>query len=381
MSCAVVLTVWAAGDGSGASTKDGFLGYDMCWTGYWLLKWRAAELPGGQGILPRCRQLAQFMIDRQGKDGMLPTRFAENGSVQDELSRTVMAETGPVALFLLALYAQDQNPKYLEAAERALRFLETEVIPKRQWYDYEAFWSCSPRQASLDARTGQWPANDLALTQTVAAYLLAHRVTGEALLDYLLLYQQCWTNPVLENLSCPAMLLGGFTTQNLDAEWSDTRQSQCENILLDYYRTTGKVEYLERGVAARRAQFLVSPSENWAHTGYGRKAGVSSFHWGTGSGMAGIEIEEDYLRDAIVDVTAGRGIGVNGLDVSECGISDGQVRLRISTPFAWKQQPVVVFRRTEPTRRFRLVVNGIEAGTWRGEDLEKGVAVSFAKDQ
>ena len=29
-------TIWAAGDGSGGSTKDGFLGYDMCWTGYWL---------------------------------------------------------------------------------------------------------------------------------------------------------------------------------------------------------------------------------------------------------------------------------------------------------------------------------------------------------
>ena len=56
----------------------------------------------------------------------------------------------------------------------------------------------------------------------------------------------------------------------------------------------GKVEYLERGVAALRAQFPVSPSENWAHVGYGGKAGVSSFHWGTGSGMAGIEIEEEY---------------------------------------------------------------------------------------
>ena len=382
-------TVWAAGDGSGASTKDGFLGYDMCWSGYWLLKWRAAERPGGQGILPRCRQLAEFMIDRQTKDGMLPTRFAEDGSVQDELARTVKAETGPVVLFLLELYNQDKNPKYLKAARKGLEFLETEVIPKRQWYDYETFWSCSPHQARFDERTGQWPANNLALTQTVAAFLLAHRITGEAsyltegevLLDYLLLYQQCWTNPVLENMTGPAMLLGGFTTQNSDAEWSDSRQSQCGNILLDYYRTTGKVEYLERGIAALRAQFPISPSENWAHVGYGRRAGVSRFHWGTGSGMAGIEIEEDYLRDAIVDVAAGRGIGVNGLNVSECSISDGQVRLRISTPFAWKRQPVVDFRRTEPTRRYRLVVNGFESGTWQGDDLEKGVAVSFAKDQ
>jgi len=223
----------------------------------------------------------------------------------------------------------------------------------------------------------------------VAAYLLAHRVSGEArflaegeaLLDYLLLYQECWTNPVLENLTCATMLLGGFTTQNSDAEWSDARQSQCGNILLDYYRTTGNVEYLERGVAALRSQFPVSPSENWAHVGYGRKAGVSSFHWGTGSGMAGIEIEEEYLRDAVVDVTAGRGVGVNGLNVSECSISGGQIRLRLSSPFTWKREAVVVFRRTEPARRYQLMVNGVDAGTWEGKDLERGISLRPAKDQ
>ena len=381
--------IWAAGDGSGGSTKDGFLGYDMCWTGYWLLKWRAAQLPGSEGILPRCQQLAQFLIAHQATDGMLPTRFAEDGSVQEELSRTVKAETGPVVLFLLELYTQDRNPSYLQAARQGIDFLERQVIPLRQWYDYETFWSCSPRMARFDERTQQWPANDLALGQTVAAFLLASRVTGEArylargesLLDYLLLYQQCWTNPVLENLTSTAMLLGGFTTQNSDAEWSDARQSQFGNILLDYYRSTGKVEYLERGVAALRAQFPISPSENWAHEGYGGKAGVSSFHWGTGSGMAGIEIEEDYLHDAVVDVPAGRGVGLNGLNVIRCAVHGSQIRLEIRTPFAWTRQPVVVFRRAEPTRRYQVLLNGAEAGSWSGADLEKGIRLSPAKSQ
>jgi hypothetical protein len=56
-------TLWAAGDGAGDSTKDGFLGYDMCWTGYWLLKWHAAGLPGSESVLPRCRKLAAFMME------------------------------------------------------------------------------------------------------------------------------------------------------------------------------------------------------------------------------------------------------------------------------------------------------------------------------
>jgi hypothetical protein len=380
-------TVWAAGDGSGGSTKDGFLGYDMAWTGYWLLKWRAAELPGGEDILPRCQQLARFLIVRQATDGMLPTRFAEDGAVQEELSRTVKAETGPVVLFLLELYTHDPKPSYLQAARKGLQFLERQVIPLRQWYDFETFWSCSPRGPRFDERTQQWPANDLALGQTVAAYLLASRITGEArylatgesLLDYLLLYQQCWTNPAIENLTSTAMLLGGFTTQNSDAEWSDARQSQVGNILLDYYRSTGKVEYLERGVAALRAQFPVSPSENWAHEGYGRKAGVSSFHWGSGSGMAGIEIDENFLRDAVIDVAAGRGVGVNGLNITRCAVHGNQIRLEIYTPFAWARRPVVVFRRTEPTRRYQVLLNGAEAGSWSGADLEKGIRLSPLK--
>jgi hypothetical protein len=319
---------------------------------------------------------------------MLPTRFAEDGSVQEELSRTVKAETGPVVLFLLELHAQDPNPAFLAAARKGMGFLEREVIPQRQWYDYETFWSCSPRKARFDERTRQWPANNLALGQTVAAYLSAFHATGEArylatgesLLDYLLLYQQCWTNPALEDLSGSAMLLGGFTTQNSDAEWSDARQSQFGNILLDYYRGTGKVEYLERGVAALRAQFPISPSENWAHQGYGGKAGVSSFHWGTGSGMAGIEIEERYLRDAIVDVPAARGVGVNGLNVVRCAIQGSQIRLEIRTPLAWTRRPVVVFRRAKPARRYQLFVNGADAGSWSGADLEQGIPLSPARN-
>jgi len=381
--------LWAAGDGSGVSTQDGYLGYDMSWTAYWLLRWREAKLPGSEAIVPRCRALAEFFTQRQSPDGMLPTRFAEDGSVIEAQSRTVKAETGPVVLFLLELYAQDPDARWLAAAKRGLTFLEQDVIAQRQWYDFETFWSCSPRQPALDERSRQWPANDLALGQTVAAYLTAFRVTsdrtfldqGERLLDYLLLYQQCWTNPLVDDLKGVSMLLGGFTTQNSDAEWSDARQSQFGNVLLDYYRATGRVEYLERGIAALRAQFPVSPSENWAHGGYGGKSGISSFHWGAGSGMAGIEIEEDYLRDAVVDVASGQGVGVNGLDVTECAVQGSNIQLRFTSPFPWRRRPVFVFHRCEPGQQYRLHVNGAELGVWRSEDLEKGIELPFSRTE
>ena len=83
--------------------------------------------------------------------------------------------------------------------------------------------------------------------------------------------------------------------------------------------------------------------------------------------MAGIEIEEDYLRDAVVDVSAGWGVGVNGLNVVRCAIHGSQIRLEIRTPLAWTRQPVVVFRRAEPTRRYQVL---LQRG--RGRQLERG---------
>lgn len=372
---------WAAGDGSGAGTVEGYLGYDMSWTGYWMLRWRAAALPGSDEILSRCSRLAGFLVSRQAEGGMLPTRFREDGTVDWEMSKTVKAETGPVVLFLLSLYEQTRQSRWLIAAKRGLEFLEREVIPLRQWYDYETFWSCSPRTPEFQPRTAQWPANNLALGQTVAAYLKAHQLTrdarflarGESLLDYLLLYQQCWTNPALKDLTGPVTLLGGFTTMNADGEWSDARQSQFGNVLLDYYRETGKVEYLERGVAALRAQFPVSPSENWAHIAYGGPAGTSSFHWGTGSGMAGIEIEETFLRDCLVDLPSGRAVGVNGLDVAECRVMAGAIALTLTSPFPKERGIILRCRGSEPEKEYDVTVNGTPLGMRTGASLSVGL--------
>jgi len=381
---AVPPAAWAAGDGAGGSTVNGFLGFDMSWTAHWLLRWREAELPGSEGIVERCARLAKFLIDRQQPDGMLPSRCDDQGSVQQRLSRMTHAETAPVALFLLELYKTSPKPAYLEAARKGLAFLDREVIPDRKWYDFETFWSCSPRLVAFDERTRQWPANNLALIHAPAAYLAAYRVTherayldkGQALLDYLLLYQQSWTNPVLKGLSGPTMLLGGFTTQNSDAEWSDARQSLAGNVLVDYYRETGNVEYLERGVEALRAQFPISPSENWAHSGYGKKAGVSSFHWGTGSGMAGIEIEEAYLRDAVFDLKAGRGAGVNGLNLTGATVQGEHIQFNLESPYRWSRDSVIVSRQTERQRNYELTVNGKVLGNYSGATLESGITAS-----
>lgn len=377
---------WAAGDGCLKGVKEGFLGYDMAWAGYWMLRWREAQLPGADGVMERAQKLADFLVARQTADGMLPTRLGDDGTVDVEKSKHVKAETAPVVLFLLKLYTQDPQAKYLAAARRGLEFLDKEVIPLRQWYDFETFWSCSPRPISFDERTQQWPANNLAMSQAPQAYLDAWRITGEpkylaqgeAVLDYLLLFQQCWTNPALDGLSCRTMLLGGTTTQNSDAEWSDWRHSQIGNVLLDYHRATGKAEYLLRGVAALRASFPVAPAENWAHTGYGGRAGESSFHTGTGSSMAGIEMEHDYLGDAVVDVKAARAVGVNGINLTHCQVTAGQIRLTMNSPFPWTRPTRVVLRNAEEGKRYRLSVNGRDLGEHSAAEMARGIEVAMS---
>ena len=91
--------------------------------------------------------------------------------------------------------------------------------------------------------------------------------------------------------------------------------------------------------------------------------------------MAGIELEEDFLHDAVVDVESGRAVGVNGIDISECVITDGRIRLTMNSPFAWARKPVVVFRGVTAAEQYRIVVNGEDVGMFRGKSLSTGIPV------
>jgi hypothetical protein len=93
--------------------------------------------------------------------------------------------------------------------------------------------------------------------------------------------------------------------------------------------------------------------------------------------MAGIEIEEDYLRDAVVDVSAAESVGVDGLDVTECTVRGSGIALRFSSPFHWRRSPVFVFHHCDPAKEYRVVANGSDLGSWRGSALEKGIPVPF----
>ena len=136
---------------------------------------------------------------------MLPTRFDEGGNDERILSDDVRRKRRPLCAFCSSYINRAEIAGICRRRRKGLGVPGPQRVADRKWYDFETFWSCSPRLAALDQRTQQWPANDLALIHAVAAYLQAYQIThekpyltrGEALLDYLFLYQQAWTNPAL----------------------------------------------------------------------------------------------------------------------------------------------------------------------------------------
>lgn len=359
---------WLAGDGGGKITEAGYLGYDMAWTALWMLRWREAKLPTTQDVLKQCKELGDFFLANQTPDGFVPSRYDEQAKPISDISLKLKAETSVIANFLLELHRATADPRYLSAARKALEFVWQEVVEPRHWYDFETFFSCAPDWPGENGKavrkspdlacpkSGLYPLNNLAMAQAVDAYLKAYQLTGEAaylekgeiLLDVLLGTQQVWSNPLMAPYGEPGLLIGGFTTQNSDAEWSDGRQVIFGPIILNYYRETGKPEYLERGIAAMRAQLNVNPSENFAHQGYPERGKwcITGFHWGTGSSVSAMEIETGFLGDLFVDVSTRTAVGVNGLDVRAFKLVDKTVELIVTTPFEWNTPPSI--RMKEP---------------------------------
>jgi hypothetical protein len=167
------------------------------------------------------------------------------------------------------------------------------------------------------------------------------------------------------------MLLGGFTTQNTDQEWSDARQCYAAIVLADYYEATGNIEYLERAIAAARSTFAVAPSENWAHSGYpDEPGGISSYHWGTGSAMTTVEMLWPKYGDALIDLRARRGVGFDQCTITDVDITGDTISFRISSSDLARRF-LLRFRGLDGNRKYRIVWNRNASAEVAGAELLK----------
>lgn len=366
---------WVPGDGW-ASYADSYHAFSMSWTAYWMLRW-AGDLVSArkQEILRFVKSYADFLCAQQRTSGVIPSWYDASTLTPREEFRDFNAETAPSALLLATLGAMTGDARYTQAAERAMDFVVREVLPRQRWFDFETYLSCARKDYSFfDGWTAQYPQNNLAEIQAPAAMLALYRVTGKSeyleqgtrMLDYLLLTQQVWNN----SLFSPD-LLGGFTTQNTDQEWSDARQGYAAMVLADYYQATGTIEYLERAIAAARSTFAVAPWENWAHTGYRDEPGaLTGFHWGTGSAMASVEMLSPVLGDALIDVNAKSGAGFDECTIEDVEVQGTEISFRISSP-APSRTFLVRFRGLQAAREYSVRWNGSAPRRVLGNQLIK----------
>lgn len=377
--------VWTAGSPSGfGGPINDYHTYSMSWTAYWLLKWKR-DLEDDSRIMPICSDYAEFLLKNQRENGFIPSYYKETDlSVDDAMEMNKEnAEPAVCALFLTEMYEVTGNEKYLAAAEKAIRYVEREMMPQGKWYDFETFYSCSPKKYGLyDTITGQYPQCNMALQMMAHTCLKLHRIKknngyldlGRQVLDYLSVYQQVWSHPRME-----PNLIGGFATQNTDSEWSDSRQSQCAIIYLDYYEETGERVYLERGIAAMRATLTISPYENWSHRGYNDEPGFfSSFHWGIGTGMTTVEILFEKYGDIFVDLERNLSYGLNGCTVTRFLKKAHQIDLDVVSNIHFVE-PLKIVIRGKSGKKTRVVVNGKLLGEYNERELNEGITWYFKK--
>jgi hypothetical protein len=364
---------WVPGDGW-ASYDDSYQTFSMSWTAYWMLRWAEDLRPQRKVEVVRfVKPYGDFLLAHQLPSGVIPSWYEATTLAPRKEFRDFNAETAASALLLVTLGNSTGDMRYIAAAEHAMSFIEREVLPRQRWFDFETYLSCARKDYGFfDRWTAQYPQNNLAEMQAPEAMLALYRTThkpeylerGSEMLDYLLLTQQVWNNPMFT-----PKLLGGFTTQNTDAEWSDARQGYAAIVLANYYQATGRIEYLERAIAAARSTFAVAPWENWAHTGYPDQPGaLTGFHWGTGSAMTSVEILSPVFGDALIDADAQQGAGFDECTITNVEVHGGEISFQISSA-AKERHFLVRFQGVQASRQYRVRWNRSEARSVSGAQL------------
>ena len=66
------------------------------------------------------------------------------------------------------------------------------------------------------------------------------------------MFQASWQPPFIA-----IHALGGFGVMNADGEWNDSRQSLFAELIIRYGKELKNEEYIERGIAALKASFVM----------------------------------------------------------------------------------------------------------------------------
>jgi len=235
---------------------------DMSWTSYLMLTWYD-ELEKDERLMAYAKRYADKLITLQDSAGFFPA-WLDKETLEALPHLKQSPETSMSVTFLLKMFKLNGNDKYLKSAEKAMSAVVNNIVPVSQWEDFETYWSCSSVLDSLlgkrVARNDAFKQNTFSIYWTAEALFNFYRVSkderylevGQRVLDELLMYQAAWQPPFI-----PINALGGFGVMNADGEWNDSRQSLFAELIVSYGKALNNEEYIQRGLAALRASFVM----------------------------------------------------------------------------------------------------------------------------
>lgn len=236
---------------------------DMSMTALWMLHWYE-ELEQDSRLLEFAGRYAERLLQLQHEDGFFPvwlsrTAFEPLGILERS------PETSLSATFLFKLAELKGHRDYQSAALRAIDAVAREVVPTGRWEDFETYWSSSRYGndwliGRKVVRNNMHKQCNFSIFWTAEALYEAYHATGERrwldqgqrVLDELLMTQASWQPPYMY-----VPVLGGFGVMNADGEWLDARQSLFAELIIRYGLEMGVEEYVQRGLAAMRASFVM----------------------------------------------------------------------------------------------------------------------------
>lgn len=330
---------------------------NIAWKGIWLQRWLTSfeDCPRKEDIKSQLKSMVALMLRFQHADGSFPSWLTRDLEVVPVLDRSAQSALPAwfLAEYALASAARDSvDPVLVTAVKKAADFLVQEVVDGNYYYDFETFFSCSPKpclqvnrsadhEAMRDPFTLQPPQNTLCMQWSAEALLRASLLTSDTTyqsaalqaLDRLAAYQNVW--PI--SYRGVAYTYGGFGVQNSDGEYHDARQAQFGVTLCQFGATFGRQDLFERGVAAVRASTALvntplhqanfiypNPNyppglepENCGHGGDDFQNGRTGFDWGEGSGLTAMAELLDEFGGAYVDDRTGWAVGIDGVAVAD----------------------------------------------------------------
>ena len=370
---------------------------------YWALKYCQDFDVKKEEIHQKAQHLFELLHEIQYENGEMPAYVDFKDDNQSPIISEVLkgsASSGAHLMFLSEYYKCSNNSEAIPLMEKIANYIQEEIIPADKWHDFEPFYSCTHLPVDFyDDYTDSHVMNGLCIYWCAEGFKELYEITrkpaylqsGERILAILSLFQQVWDAPYISFHT-----FGGFCSQNIDAELSDARQGLFVRVYMEYYLLTGKIEYMERAIAALRGSWAMQllkeyeglcPGnvkgiktadgvdrgivfENYGHSGTDtRVPGYWMPDWGFGTSLSATAYVKKHFGDIFIDFSENKVFGIDGILLRDYKFEDQKVI--VNCEIIPKKDYILCKGRGAPDNS-QIILNDHTLRTIKKAELEKG---------